>query len=80
MVRQTLPAVVPGPAQVSAEALSSRIRQIAPLPVNHAGMRMEDMDAAIAWYGPSRGFDLIDGPVQAQVRPRRLLHRRKIVG
>jgi hypothetical protein len=50
VVRQTLPAVVPGPAQVSAEALSSRIRQISPLPVNHAGMRMEDMDAAIAWY------------------------------
>jgi hypothetical protein len=80
VVRQTLPAVVPGPAQVSAEALTSRIRQIPPLPVNHAGMCMEDMDAAIAWYRAVLGFDLIDGPVQARVRPRRLLHRRKVVG
>ena len=80
MVRQTLPAVVPGPAQVSAEALTSRIRQIAPLPVNHAGMRMEDMDAAIAWYRAVPDFDLIDGPVQARVRPRWLIHRRKVLG
>jgi hypothetical protein len=41
---------------------------------------MEDMDAAIAWYRAVLAFDLIDGPVQARVRPRRLLHRRKIVG
>jgi catechol 2,3-dioxygenase-like lactoylglutathione lyase family enzyme len=41
---------------------------------------MEDMDAAIAWYRAVLGFDLIDGPVQARVRPRRLLHRRKVVG
>jgi catechol 2,3-dioxygenase-like lactoylglutathione lyase family enzyme len=60
VVRQTLPAVVPGPAQVSAEALTSRIRQISSLPVNHAGMRIEDMDAAIAWYRAVLGFDLID--------------------
>jgi catechol 2,3-dioxygenase-like lactoylglutathione lyase family enzyme len=25
-------------------------------------MRMEDMDAAIAWYRAVLGFDLIDGP------------------
>jgi hypothetical protein len=80
VVRQTLPAVVPGPAQVSAEALTSPIRQISPLPVNHASTRVEDMDAAIAWHRAVLGFDLIDGPVQARVRPRRLLHRRKIVG
>ncbi|MFL5879783.1 MAG: VOC family protein [Actinomycetes bacterium] len=43
-------------------------------------MRMEDMDAAIAWYRAVLGFDLIDGPVQARVRPRRLLHRRTVVG
>jgi hypothetical protein len=35
--------------QTSAEALTSRIRQTSPLPVNHAGMRVEDMDATIAW-------------------------------
>ena len=44
-------AVVPGyPGHV--EALSPRM-QIAPLPVNHAGMRGEDMATAIAWYRPS---------------------------
>jgi hypothetical protein len=80
VVRQTLPAVVPGPAQVSAEALTPRIRQISSLPMNQAGMRMEDMDAAIAWYRAVLNFNLIDGPVQARVRPRRLLHRRKILG
>jgi hypothetical protein len=80
VVRRTLPAVVPGPAQVSAEALTSPIGQISPLPVYHAGMRMEDMDAAIAWYRAVLGFDLIDGPVQARVRPRRLLDRRTVVG
>jgi len=26
-------------------------------------MRVEDMDAAIAWYRAVLGFDLIDGPV-----------------
>jgi Glyoxalase/Bleomycin resistance protein/Dioxygenase superfamily len=31
--------------------------------VNHVGMRVEDMDAAIAWYRAVLGFDLIDGPV-----------------
>jgi hypothetical protein len=76
----TLPAVVPGPAQVSAEALTSRIRQIASLPVNHTGMRVEDMDAAIAWHWAVLNFDLIDGPVQARVRPRRLIHRREVLG
>jgi catechol 2,3-dioxygenase-like lactoylglutathione lyase family enzyme len=48
--------------------------------VNHAGMRVEDMDAAIAWHRAVLGFDLIDGPVQARVRPRWLSHRRKVVG
>jgi hypothetical protein len=63
-----------------AEALSSRIGQISPLPVNHVGMRVEDMDAAIAWYRAVLGFDLIEGPVQARVRPRRPIHRRKVLG
>jgi catechol 2,3-dioxygenase-like lactoylglutathione lyase family enzyme len=35
------------------------------------------MDAAIAWYRAVLGFDLIDGPVQARVRPPRLIHRRR---
>jgi hypothetical protein len=39
--------------QASAEALTSRIRQIPPLPVNHAGTRVEDKDATIACTGPS---------------------------
>jgi len=78
--RQTFLAVVPGRDQASAEALSSRIGQISPLPVNHADMRVKDMDAAIAWYRAVLGFDLIDGPVQARVRPRRLIHCRKVLG
>jgi hypothetical protein len=69
-----------GGIQASAEALTSRIRQISPLPVNHAGTRVEDMDATIASYGAVLGFDLIDGHVQARVRPRRLIHRRKVLG
>jgi catechol 2,3-dioxygenase-like lactoylglutathione lyase family enzyme len=48
--------------------------------VNHADMRVKDMDAAIAWYRAVLGFDLIDGPVQARVRPRRLIHCRKVLG
>jgi len=35
--------------QASAEALTSRIRQSSPLPVIHAGTRVEDKDATIAW-------------------------------
>jgi catechol 2,3-dioxygenase-like lactoylglutathione lyase family enzyme len=31
--------------------------------VNHVGMRVEDMDAVIAWYRAALGFDLIDGLV-----------------
>jgi len=53
-----------GRIQASASALSSRIGQISPLPVNYVGMRVEDMDAAIAWDRAVLGFDLIDGPVQ----------------
>ncbi len=43
-------------------------------------MRVEDMDATIAWDRAVLGFDLIDGPVQARVRPRQLIHRRKVLG
>jgi catechol 2,3-dioxygenase-like lactoylglutathione lyase family enzyme len=31
--------------------------------VNHVGMRVKDMDAAIARSRAVLGFDLIDGPV-----------------
>jgi hypothetical protein len=50
--------------QASAQALGSRRGQTSPLPVNHVGMRMEDMDAAIAWERAVLGLDLIDAPVQ----------------
>jgi hypothetical protein len=43
-------------------------------------MRVEDIDAAIAWHWAVLNFDLIDGPVQARVRPRWLIHRREVVG
>jgi len=43
--------VAPG-IQANVEVLSPRM-QIAPLPVDHAGMRGEDMATAIAWYRPS---------------------------
>ncbi|MFR0359413.1 alpha/beta fold hydrolase [Streptomyces sediminimaris] len=36
----------------------------APLPINHIGMRVADMDAAIAWYRSVLGFELIDGPLE----------------
>jgi muconolactone delta-isomerase len=34
-------------------------------------------DATIAWSRAVLGLDLIDGPVQERVRPRRLIHRRR---
>jgi hypothetical protein len=48
--------------------------------VNHADTRVKDKDATIASYRAVLGFDLNDGPVQARVRPRRLIHRRKVLG
>jgi len=46
--------------------------QIAPLPVNHAGMRGEDMATTIAWYRPSwaaiRSTDASGSPTRTQRR------------
>jgi hypothetical protein len=62
-VSSNLPSRRPGAGSGQREALSSRIGQISPPAVNHVGMRVEDMDAAIARYRAVLGFDLIDGPV-----------------
>ncbi|MDQ0474017.1 VOC family protein [Labrys wisconsinensis] len=34
----------------------------APRPINHVGVGVADLDAAIAWYGQVLGFRLISGP------------------
>jgi hypothetical protein len=54
--------------QASRGALPSLMRQIAPLPVNHVGMRVENMDAAaIAWCRAVLGFARPTGrPVAGQ--------------
>ncbi|WP_307795360.1 alpha/beta fold hydrolase [Actinacidiphila acididurans] len=38
--------------------------RIAPLPINHIGMRVKDIDTAINWYQAVLGFELIDGPIE----------------
>lgn len=38
----------------------------APLAINHIGVGVADLDAAIEWYGLVMGFRLISGPVEVR--------------
>jgi pimeloyl-ACP methyl ester carboxylesterase/catechol 2,3-dioxygenase-like lactoylglutathione lyase family enzyme len=49
---------------VRAGSFTAPDTRIAPLPINHLGMRIEDMDAALGWYQSVLGFELIDGPTE----------------
>jgi catechol 2,3-dioxygenase-like lactoylglutathione lyase family enzyme len=38
-----------------------------PRPINHIGIGVPDLDAAIAWYGNCLGYRLVAGPVEMDI-------------
>jgi len=41
-------------------------RPVAPRPINHVGIGVPDVEAAIRWYGEVMGFVLVSGPVDVR--------------